>query len=594
MSDKGSRFKVQGLKFKVQAWPLATTYRLPPTGYWLPATGYWLLICTILAAITFSCANPLSPTGGPKDTTRPVVEEAVPLNFSTEFSGHNIQLDFNEYVQLNNPNEQIIISPPFKETPEYKLRGKTLVIKFNEIFKETTTYSIYFGDAVSDITENNPLDNFKYVFSTGITIDSMILRGQVVDAFDVAPAEGVWVMLYIEDIDSIPYLDRPYYISKSDKEGFFEFQNLKNLPYKIFALRDANSNYLYDLPNEWIAFSDSLINPVYSVHLNDSTPGDSLIAIIPESIRLHLFEEIDSIQRLIEYSLVKANHINFIFRFPTNDPQVVPIDHFLPETWMAKEFTSEKDTMMVWIMEPVPDTLTLEIKDNGLVLDTVEVVTKPHEQRRRRASRSAKDETIKLASAVVKSKLHVPFKPIILTSPYPIQSYNFSGVILIEEVDTLLPEVTFDCKLQRRIVIDHKWREDMNYQLIIPDSSLTDILGNHNDSIVVSFKTKSYSDYGQLILDLIITEELAHQIIIQLLNENDMVINEVLISVGMPISYNNLLPGKYKIKVIFDRNNNGRWDTGNYIEKKQPENVLFFNKLIEIRPNWVSEESMKI
>lgn len=581
MSDKGSRFKVQGSSLG--------------TGYWLLATGYWLLIYIALAAITFSCANPLSPTGGPKDITPPIVEEAVPLNFSTEFSGHNIQLDFNEYVQLNSPNEQIIISPPFEETPEYKLRGKTLVIKFNEIFKKTTTYSIYFGDAISDITEDNPLDNFKYVFSTGITIDSMILRGQVVDAFDVAPAEGVWVMLYIEDIDSIPYLDRPYYISKSDKEGFFEFQNLKNLPYKIFALRDANSNYLYDLPNEWIAFSDSLINPVYPVHLNDSTSGDSLIGIIPESIRLHLFEEIDSIQRLIEYSLVKANYINFIFRFPTNDPQVVPIDNSLPETWMAKEFTSMKDTMMVWIMEPVPDTLTLEIIDNSLVLDTVEVVTKPHEQeRRRRASRSAKDETIKLASAVVKSKLHAPFKPLILTSPYPIQSYNFSGVILIEEVDTLLPEVTFDSKLQRRIVIDHKWREDMNYQLIIPDSSLTDILGNHNDSIVVSFKTKSYSDYGQLILDLTITEELVHQIIIQLLNENDMVINEVLISVGMPISYNNLLPGKYKIKVIFDRNNNGRWDTGNYIEKKQPENVLFLNKLIEIRPNWISEESMKI
>ncbi len=580
MSDKGSI--------------LATGYRLPATAYRLPPTAYRLLIYTTLAIITFSCANPLSPTGGPKDTTPPIVEEAVPLNFSTEFSGNNIQLNFNEYVQLNSPNEQIIISPPFKETPEYKLRGKTLVIKFNEIFKEATTYSIYFGDAVSDITENNPLDNFKYVFSTGITIDSMILRGQVVDAFDVAPAEDVWVMLYIENIDSIPYLDRPYYISKSDKEGFFEFQNLKNLPYKIFALNDANSNYLYDLPNEWIAFSDSLVNPGYPVHLNDTTSGDSLIGILPESIRLHLFEEIDSIQRLIEYSLVKANNINFIFRFPTIDPLVTPIDNSLPETWMAKEFTSMKDTMTIWIMEPVPDTLTLEIKDNGLVLDTVEVVTKPPEQRRRRASQSTKDETIKLESTVLKSKLQAPFKPLILTSPYPIRSYDFSGVIMIEDHDTLLPEVSFDNELQRRIVVDHKWKEDMNYQLIIPDSSLTDILGNHNDSIVVSFKTRSYSEYGQLILDLTITEELAHQIIIQLLNENDMVINEGPISVGMPISYNNLLPGKYKIKVIFDRNNNGRWDTGNYIEKKQPENVLFFNKLIEIRPNWISEESMEI
>ncbi|MCK4676510.1 MAG: Ig-like domain-containing protein [Bacteroidales bacterium] len=587
MSDKGSILATG-------YWLLATGYWLLATGYRLPATGYRLLVYTILAVITFSCANPLSPTGGPKDTTPPVVEEAVPLNFSTEFSGNNIQLDFNEYVQLNSPNEQIIISPPFQETPEYRLRSKTLVIKFNEVFKENTTYSISFGNAVADITENNPLDNYKYVFSSGITIDSMILSGQVVDAFDVAPAEDVWIMLYIEDKDSIPYLERPYYISKADKEGHFKFYNLKNVPFKIFALRDANSNYLYDLPNEWIAFSDSLVNPVYPVHLNDSTSGDSLIGILPESIRLHLFEEIDSIQQLTEYKLVKANHINFIFRFPTIDLQVVPIDFSLQKTWMSKEFTSMKDTMIIWIMEPVPDTLTLEIIDNGLVLDTVEIVTKPPEPVRRKARSSPKNKNIKLTSPVLKSKMQVPFKPLILTSPYPIQSYDFSGVIMIEDHDTLLPEVSFDNELQRRIVVDHKWKEDINYQLIIPDSSLTDILGNHNDSIVVSFKTKSYSDYGQLILDLTITEELPHQIIIQLLNENDMVINEGLISDGIPISYNYLLPGKYKIKVIFDRNNNGRWDTGNYIEKKQPENVLFFNKLIEIRPNWVSEESMEI
>ena len=583
MSEISSKFKAE-----------RSEVRLRRIQAWLPTTAYRLLIYAILAVITFSCANPLSPTGGPKDTAPPIVVESTPLNFSTEFSEQNIQLDFNEYVQLNSPNEQIIISPPFKETPEYKLRGKTFVIKFDEIFKENTTYSIYFGDAISDITENNPLDNFKYVFSTGIMIDSMTFGGQIVDAFDVAPAEDVWVMLYIENIDSIPYHDRPYYISKSDKEGFFEFQNLKNLPYKIFAIKDANSNYLYDLPNEWIAFSDSLINPVYPVHLNDSTPGDSLIDILPESIRLHLFEEIDSVQRLVEYNLVKANHINFIFRFPTIDLQITPIDNSLPETWMAKEFTTMKDTMTIWIMEAVPDTITLEIIDNGLVLDTVEIVTKPPESVRKRAPSTPEEVKIKLTSTVLKSKLQAPFKPLILTSPYPIQSYDFSGVIIIEDQDTLLPEVSFDNELQRRIVVDHKWKEDLNYQLIIPDSSLTDILGNNNDSIVVSFKTRSYNDYGQLILDLTITEELAHQVIIQLLAENDMVINEKLISDDIPISYNYLLPGKYKIKVIFDRNNNGRWDTGNYIEKEQPEDVLFFNKLIEIRPNWVSEESMEI
>jgi len=218
------------------------------------------------ALMVFSCANPVSPSGGPVDKEPPEVLNSEPPNFSVNFDKKIIQIVFNEFVKLNQPNQQVIISPPLKKMPQFKIRGKSVIIDIEETLFENTTYSIFFGNAIVDITEENPLVNYLYVFSTGNQIDSLAIAGEVVNAFNLEPEEDVFVMLHSAKndtvpADSLPMLVRPLYIARTNEDGQFRLRYLRDEPLKIFALFDLNSNYLYDLPDEEIAFSDSLLLP---------------------------------------------------------------------------------------------------------------------------------------------------------------------------------------------------------------------------------------------------------------------------------------------------------------------------------------------
>ncbi len=223
--------------------------------------------------LVWSCANPVAPTGGPKDETPPVVLSSEPLNRSVNFTGKEIRLTFDEFVQVKNTNEQVVISPPFKKNPEYQIRGKSVVIRFDDTLKSHTTYTLFFGESISDITESNPLVNYWCVFSTGPVIDSLSLKGTVRNAFTLMPEENVLVMLYEPAGDSVPYKERPFYVSRSNKEGQFRFYNLRNQPLQLFALKESNGNYLYDAVNEWIAFSDTLVLPYYANSCRKGSSG---------------------------------------------------------------------------------------------------------------------------------------------------------------------------------------------------------------------------------------------------------------------------------------------------------------------------------
>ena len=245
------------------------------------------------------CANVVSPTGGPKDKLPPVVLLASPENQSTMFHGKEIHITFDEYVTLNNPNSNILISPPLENNPDYKLNGKSLIIKFKEPLRADVTYSINFGEAIKDLHEGNILKGYSYVFSTGDNIDTLTLEGKLLQADTHKPTADYYVMLYCDEndtigIDSLPYLVKPYYLTKSDKDGNFKFSGLKERDYLIFALKDENSNLRFDLPNESIAFLDSLVKPIHDIQFtinNDSLLNDSLNNVTKklETITLYTF-----------------------------------------------------------------------------------------------------------------------------------------------------------------------------------------------------------------------------------------------------------------------------------------------------------------
>jgi hypothetical protein len=549
-------------------------------------------VVLLLAAgiLVIACANPIAPTGGPKDVTPPKVLTCAPPNQSVHFTDNSIHILFDEFINLNNPGDKIIISPPLTIKPDYKLRGKKLIINLLDTLRSNTTYTFYFGDAVTDLNENNPLGNFQYICSTGSYLDSLIMSGSILNAFDLTPEKGVWVMLYKTPDDSLPYKELPFYATKTDQDGHFLFTNLREHRYKLFSLGDVNGNYLYDPYTEPIAFADSLLTPwpKQPVDLDDTVQP-----VAEPSLVFYMFQEIDTIQRLTEAKYVGEGMMQLVFRFPAGSVVLQPLDSFLPESRLLHEMNRSHDTMLVWVRPPVPDTLKLAVCVGDTVLDTVKMVQPQLSIRKRTIIKEQEQQKLSVTTNLSGGRQLDYFRPFVLKSTYPLVSYRLDGTVIIEDMDTLHPEIQVDDTIGRYITILHQWKEDYPYRLIIPDSSFIDILGHTNDSLQISFKTTSSSDYGSLKIDIrLTTGDIPY--IIQLLNEKDQVRGETYITASATINFDKLRPGKYKLKAIQDLNHNRRWDTGIYLRMAQPEKVIFFNKSFDLHANWIDEETWRI
>ena len=302
------------------------------------------------------CANVVSPSGGPKDTIPPIVLQSVPENQTANFHDKEIHITFDEYVTLNNPNSNIFISPPLEKNPEYRLSGKSLIIKFKEALKPDVTYSINFGESIKDLHEGNVFKNYSFVFSTGENIDTLTLEGKLLQAVDHKPSADFYVMLYADvndtlSIDSLPYLMKPYYATKSDKEGNFKFSGLKEGDYLIFALKDENSNMRFDLPNENIAFLDSLVRPIHnaqSIIHNDSVKQE--VNKI-EPVVLYSFLEEDTVQKLLKKEIVEDGLLRFVFNRPAQNVKIEVLES-LPDTFnILKTYSANYDTIN-WYFTP--------------------------------------------------------------------------------------------------------------------------------------------------------------------------------------------------------------------------------------------------
>ena len=568
-----------------------------------------------------NCANPVTPTGGPKDVSPPELINSEPLNYSTNFLAEKIKLEFDEFIEFDEANKQLLVSPPLDNKPEFKIRGKSLIIEPQDKLKQNTTYTLFFGDAIKDITEKNPLLNYQYVFATGATLDSLTIKGKVLDAFNLQPeVEEVFVMLYLDindtiPFDSIPYFSRPYYIAKTDDNGNFQLKNLKIGNYKIFALKDANSNYLYDLPNEEIAFLDSLIIPEFfkTFVVSDSLLNDTIMnEVTKDSLvnlemgidsinksqnlnfyNLYLFDEIDSTQRLNEVELVKEGQIIFVFEFPTEDLKIGTLNYeFGKDCQKFENLNQGKDTMTFWLSKNYPDTLLFIISQDTLVFDTTEIVLF---KEKKEIQEIDEDETpeklpaIKFETNIIGDKLDLK-KNLNLEFARPIDKYDFSKLLLIiKETDTIIPKASFSDSLKRNLFIDEKFEEGEEYELFFPDSVFTDIMGYSNDTVSLHFQIKESIDYGaiQITLSNIKSESIY---ILQILDDREKILQKLIVTEAGIINLEYFNPGTYKLKLILDTNKNGRWDTGDYMKKIPPEKVYYYNKDIEVRANWDIEE----
>lgn len=577
------------------------------------------------------CANPVMPLGGEKDITPPRVVQSVPENYAVNFDKKIITISFDEFIKLDKISQQALISPPLKENPEYRLRGKSLQIIFSEDLHENTTYNLYFGNAIVDLNENNPLESFNFVFSTGPVLDSMSLAGTLNFAFDNSPAEAV-IMLYRDEHDSIPgdslpYLVKPYYVTRANKEGKFQFRNLRNEAYRIFALEDKNSNFLYDKGGEAIGFVDSLVYPQYissypaeeeevdstaiqsadrvKIQLaTDSLQTEEMEQAVSNKIsdslffqkhilhNLRLFYEVDSTQRLLRTELLREGLLRFAFRYKANHVQIETLDSLPDAFQIIKQYSKESDTIWWHYPPDILDSLHLRVSLDTIIDDTLNLALKPRLTPAQQ--RAQKDDAPKYLNFITnfQNQSFEIGQDFLLIFQEPVVHYAMRDTnILIVGPDSLLNAVSFKKhdSIGLRYALDYKALEpEMIYGISVPDSVFFGLSGATNDTITTGFKVPALSDFGNLIMDIELPP--GEAVILQLLNAKKDLVKEAYLTESGKQTWELLKPGVYSIKAIHDSNRNKVWDTGILNKWKQPEKVSVFEKEIEIRANWDLEE----
>ena len=482
-----------------------------------------------LPVLCWQCAQQGSPTGGPKDEDPPVVEECHPPNYSTRFEAKKIEITFDEYIVLDNVNQELVVSPPMEEKPQVKLKKKTLVIQFEEELKDSTTYTLNFGSAIKDLHEGNKLLNYEYVFSTGDVLDSLSVKGTLLYAEDLTkPDEPVSILLYDDLRDSVPLLDIPLYVGRSDDSGVFSVNNLKEGEYKVFALKDGNYNTLFDLPTEEIAFLDTTLTlnaafirslleaampedstavadtidtvpvdtvvPVDTAAVagalpgsaqsplpSDTTAADSLGAPGPDYnsiyIDMLLFTEELEIQYMTDYTREDRRMIQMIYARPLTDSFAYRILGEEVET--LEHFTPNRDTLSLWIRDSLDykkDTLFLEtrytVKDTvpGFLIqtDTLRFIYREKSTKKKKDSSSQKAEKLTIATIRTNGEQHLN-RDLKLDFNVPLQAFRDSLVQLYIIPDTVDVPVTFsfqaDTLLPTRGLIEARWESASRYRL---------------------------------------------------------------------------------------------------------------------------------
>lgn len=532
----------------------------------------------------FRCANEISPNGGPKDTTPPVLLLAEPPMNSTSFDDRIIKVTFDEYIQLKDVSSQLVISPPMKKKPDVVAKGKSVVIKIKDTLRPKTTYNMFFGDAFADLNEGNPIAGFRYVFSTGEFIDSLAIQGKVLDALTFEPVEDAWVVLYSDHVDSTFFTTVPYYISRTNKNGVFHLNQLRDTSYSCYALEDINSNYFFDIPNERIAFLDSLVNPGYIARRPDSIPDS--VAFIPintvPEITLYMYAEADTIHKLLDYTLKDDYRVDFVFNKPSEDVTFESIDS-LPLPNYYREISRTGDTIHWWLKNTTQQEMNLEVSLGDVVLDTIRLALTNEENLAKPTSRLFHNNLVSRTKLDANSIFA-------FTCDNPIDRIDFSGSLLKWEGDSIVPVFSFSDTTPRRVNMTTKLKQGIAYSMAIPAGAIIDIYGNSSDSLVIPFTKMNAEEYGTIELDLTLPST-DNSYVLSLNNSNKECVSKRIIVQSGKYLFPYLNPGKYTFSIYQDIDNNGVWSPGRISYDLQPERVVAFPKELTIRANWEIQES---
>lgn len=540
--------------------------------------SFWLFFLGLSLVMT-NCANPIAPTGGPKDEQPPQIDSTKSTpNLQTQFNQRFFELTFDEWVVLKDVRQQVLVSPPLDFELSLKRRTVRFEVKEGDSLRANTTYTINFGEAIQDLNEGNPAENLRFVFSTGDVLDSLSVKGQLFDILTRKPVEDAYFMLYDNLADSVVRTERPYYFGQTDENGQFLIENLRAGTYKAFALLPSGvSGYLYNNSGEQIGFPDSL------VVIEPNNVLDLKIPLFVEEKALRFFNAETNNFGLIKmlFNQVPPDDIELIL------PDSVDFDYFETEV--------VKDSLLLWYNTSEEGPWQLIITRDTTLRDTVKV--------------PAFDKNASLASNQLRRAGRqsggttglAPQQPIELEWNHPLAFFAADRIQLLKdsvELENYTIELDSVASLQpgqiRRIRIRASLQQDSLYELLVLPGAVTDIFGITNlDTVNVRYQIGKLENFGNLIINITELDSTKNYLVELRQGENLLDTFHVDSVSSYEFDKRILKPQKYVIRIIEDLNGNWQWDTGSYEERRQPE-PIYTKELEQLRANWDLEESISL
>lgn len=523
-------------------------------------------IVSLLAA----CAVPQNPQGGPKDTTPPKVVTMTPKNLTKNFAAKKITLEFDEYFKLNDETKEFSISPDQEKQPILKIKGKKLEIDLQDTLEKNTTYTLNFGKAVADVNEGNVIKNLSYVFSTGPKIDSLQLSGKVTSALTGEPELDATVFILPLKKDSLLGKKRPSIYTTTDSSGHYQLNNLREDYYKVYALKEpgGGGDKIYQQISDEIGFRKD------TVHIDKNI----------QNYDLQIFKEKAANFRLTERRFNLDGSMFFAFNQQLKDPKITVIDPTALNNDKFVTFSKNNDTARVWLGKLTFDSVKLAISEAGRSLDTVSFTRGKKDDYKRELNFSDNTSDLKLS----------PFKVYTLTANFPITAVDESKITLLEDSTKRTNfEVLKDTSDFLKYQLRYPWRTKRTYTLKLEPGAFTAIFNTKNKQVTKIFTLGSQDDYGSLILHVEVPDT-TKSYLIEFISEQKETIKSYELSKNQTIEFKNYPSGKYYIRVVYDANKNGEWDTGNVAKGLQPEKIWYDPIERSLRANWDREDKLII
>lgn len=577
-----------------------------------------LVLLFFAGAFLSRCASIGTPTGGPKDTLPPVVVAVVPEDGATNFKSKSIYIEFDEYVQLKDQQKEIYVSPAMGKKPVFTMRGRGIYIQIkDDSLLPETTYAIEFGSSVADNNESNALHGLRYVFSTGSAIDSLICSGYTEDSYTADSLGKSFIWFYEADsvetpdtYDSTIFKYKPSKIARSQNNGIFIAQNLKPVPYRVYAIFDANDNQTYEPSIDKVGFVDGVYNPA---EMPDFSIWYDSVRRYPSAdpqLYFRLFTDVSFRRQSLQEATRPEQH-KVVLSFGASNPDIrsLRLDSVPQDKIIVEPLSKGRDTLALWLNVPsesLPDTLRGEIvfmahdtlnvlreTKEELKLSWRRIESRDQERERERNERARakaeaageewKEPPTPSTFAMIdfaKSAEVNPEQDLPLEFATPLTRFDSTAVELLsfgEGGDTLRERAIFipDTANVRRWRLRSRWLPDRQYRLRIPPDALADITGEGNDSITASLTVSKVEDYATLRLKVTPRHE-GDLYILQLVDANGTLLRE---ERGVGAGEHTMLyvpAGDMRLRIIEDVNGNGEWDGGNLVERRQSERAEFY------------------